>query len=187
MVTKIRLEQMAQAKKTHPNMTTTGVDITVLKKIDEEANKKVKDYNNLNKSITSSIKEINTLKNNYDSESKKTIEELQKVVEEKNSEIKLYKEKLDGGDIAKEVIYSIRNVEVSISDNELKENLQLQGYIGKEVNKVTKESAYNYVQQLLINKFKNNEIRNNIVKKNINYFDTLKNSTEESQPSRLDV
>ena len=57
MVTKIRLEQMAQAKKTHPNMATTGVDITVLKKIDEEANKKVKDYNNLNKSITSSIKE----------------------------------------------------------------------------------------------------------------------------------
>jgi hypothetical protein len=187
METKTRLEQLLQAKKTHPNMATTGIDVTILKKINDEANKKVKDYKDLNRTITTSLKEINTLINNDDSESKKRVEDLQKSIEEKNSEVKLYKEKLISGDLSKEVISTIRDVEVSVSDNAIKENLQLQGYVGKDVNMVTKEGAYNYVQKLLINKFKNDEIRNNFFKKNINYFDTLKKSNEEAQEARSNV
>lgn len=167
----MRLDRLPDARKTHPNLASTGIDIIVLKKISDMISKNVKNFNDIIKNTNSLKKQINDLKIKNDPANDKIIEDLTKDLEQKNNDIKDYDKKISGGDIAKEVITSIRNTDVRNPENAIRENLQLVGYEGKELNIVTKDSAYNYVQMLVIKKFKHNSIREEFSKKNVNFFD----------------
>jgi hypothetical protein len=73
---------------------------------------------------------------------------------------------------------SLNNAEVKNPENAIRDNLQLAGYKGKELNVVTPGTAETYVQKMLNSKFRNNDIRNTYSKRNLNYFNTLQNDSE---------
>jgi hypothetical protein len=177
METKKRLEDMIQARKTHPSLSTTGIDLIVLKKIDDMASKEVKKYNTNIKSINSDQKELDSLKEKNDEESEIKKEELINKIKEKEMGAKKYISDLEGGIIASTIVESIRNVEVRNPENAVRDNLQLVGYVGKELNKVTAQGAMRHTQSLLNLKFRNNDIRNEYSKRNLNYFDSLRNDS----------
>ena len=181
--TKIKDITEAQlARKTHPSLSTTGIDLIVLKTIDDLASKEVREYNSKIKSINSDQKELNSLKEKDDELSNRKKEELRNNIQEKTSDVKKYQGDVESGITARKIMDSIKNLEVRNPENVIRENLQLVGYLGKELNKVTAESAITHTQNLLYLKFKNNDIRNEISKKNLNYFDTLKNDFEVVNP-----
>jgi G3E family GTPase len=177
METKKRLEDMIQARKTHPSLSTTGIDLIVLKKIDDMASEEVKKYNTNIKSINSDQKELDSLKEKNDEESEIKKEELINKIKEKEMGAKKYISDLEGGIIASTIVESIRNVEVRNPENAVRDNLQLVGYVGKELNKVTAQGAMRHTQSLLNLKFRNNDIRNEYSKRNLNYFDSLRNDS----------
>ena len=177
METKKRLEDMIQARKTHPSLSTTGIDLIVLKKIDDMASEEVKKYNTNIKSINSDQKELDSLKEKNDEESEIKKEELINKIKEKEMGAKKYISDLEEGIIASTIVESIRNVEVRNPENAVRDNLQLVGYVGKELNKVTAQGAMRHTQSLLNLKFRNNDIRNEYSKRNLNYFDSLRNDS----------
>lgn len=177
--TRIELEQMAQARKTHPDFTTTGIDVLVLKKIDDIVTKEVKTYNEKNKTIIKSKLEIEKLKGKEDDESLNKVKELESIIDTNKSEIEKVKEDVKVGKKTEDIIKSLRELQVANPDNAIRDNLQLVGYTGKELNKTTKDTAVNYIQSLIDVKFRNNDIRNNYSKYNKNIFD-IKKSAEQA-------
>lgn len=171
------------ARKTHPSLSTTGIDLIVLKTIDDLAKEEVRKYNLQIKSINSDQKELNGLKEKNDETSLNRKKELEENIERKNSDVKKYEESLEGGIVAKEIIMSLNNVDVKNPENVIKDNLQLTGYNGKDLNKVTPRTAETYVQKMLNSKFRNNDIRNTYSKRNLNYFDSLKSDSELVSPT----
>ena len=182
-----RLEEMIKLRKTHPSLSTTGIDLIVLKTIDDLTKEEVRKYNLQIKSINSDQKELNGLKEKNDETSLNRKEELEENIERKNSDVKKYEESLEGGIVAKEIIISLNNVDVKNPENAIRDNLQLVGYAGKELNVVTPLTVENYVQKMLNSKFRNNEIRNTYSKRNLNYFNTLQNDFEVVNPVDLGV
>ena len=170
------------ARRTHPSLSTTGIDLIVLKTIDDLAKEEVRKYNSQIKSINSYQKELNGLKEKNDETSLIRKKELEENIERKNSDVKEYEESLKGGKVTIEIIASLKNTEVKNPENAIRDNLQLEGYVGKDLNKVTSRSAEIYVQKLLNSKFRNNEIRNTYSKRNLNYFNTLQNDSEIISP-----
>jgi hypothetical protein len=170
------------ARKTHPSLSTTGIDLIVLKTIDDLAKEEVRKYNLQIKSINSDQKELNGLKEKNDETSLNRKKELEENIEKKNSDVKKYEESLEGGKVTREIIASLKNTEVKNPENAIRDNLQLEGYIGKDLNKVTPISAEIYVQKILNSKFRNNDIRNMYSKRNLNYFNTLQNDSEIISP-----
>ena len=170
------------ARRTHPSLSTTGIDLIVLKTIDDLAKEEVRKYNSQIKSINSYQKELNGLKEKNDETSLNRKKELEENIEKKNSDVKKYEESLEGGKVTREIIASLKNTEVKNPENAIRDNLQLEGYVGKDLNKVTPISAEIYVQKILNSKFRNNDIRNTYSKRNLNYFDTLKNDSEVVGP-----
>lgn len=164
------------ARRTHPSLSTTGIDLIVLKTIDDMSSEEVRKYNSKIKSTNSYQKELNSLKDNDDEISNAKKEELRKKIEENKDWAKKYKSEIDEGKIASNIVESIKSSEVKNPANVIRENLQLVGYVGKELNRVTSESVIIQTQNLLDLKFRNNDIRNEFSKKNINYFDTLRNN-----------
>lgn len=171
------------ARKTHPSLSTTGIDLIVLKTIDDLTKEEVRKYNLQIKSINSDQKELNGLKEKNDETSLNRKKELEENIERKNSDVKKYEESLEGGIVAKEIIMSLNNVDVKNPENVIKDNLQLTGYNGKDLNKVTPRTAETYVQKMLNSKFRNNDIRNTYSKRNLNYFDSLKSDSELVSPT----
>jgi hypothetical protein len=171
------------ARKTHPNLSTTGIDLIVLKTIDDLAKEEVRKYNSQIKSINLDQKELKDLDGKEDETSLNRKKELEENIEKKNTDIKIYKENLDGGKVTKEIIASLKNTEVKNPENAIRDNLQLEGYVGKDLNKVTPLSAEIYVQKILNSKFRNNNIRNTYSKRNLNYFDSLKKDLEVVGPA----
>jgi hypothetical protein len=182
-----RLEEMIKLRKTHPSLSTTGIDLIVLKTIDDLTKEEVRKYNLQIKSINSDQKELNGLKEKNDETSLNRKKELKENIERKNSDVKKYEESLKGGGVTKEIIMSLNNVDVKNPENVIKDNLQLTGYNGKDLNKVTPSTAETYVQKMLNSKFRNNEIRNTYSKRNLNYFNTLQNDFEVVNPVDLGV
>jgi len=170
------------ARRTHPSLTTTGIDLIVLKTIDDLVKEEVRKYNTQIKSINSDQKELNGLKEKNDETSLNRKKELEENIEKKNSDVKNYEESLKGGKVTREIIASLKNTEVKNPENAIRDNLQLEGYVGKDLNKVTPISAEIYVQKILNSKFRNNDIRNTYSKRNLNYFETLKNDSEVVGP-----
>ena len=166
------------ARKTHPSLSTTGIDLIVLKTIDDLAKEEVRKYNSQIKSINSYQKELNGLKEKNDETSLNRKDVLRNDIEKKTSDITKYEESLEGGVVTREIIMSLNNAEVKNPENAIRDNLQLEGYVGKELNVVTPRTAETYVQKMLNSKFRNNEIRNTYSKRNLNYFDTLQNDSE---------
>jgi len=166
------------ARKTHPSLSTTGIDLIVLKTIDDLTKEEVRKYNSQIKSIISYQKELNGLKEKNDETSLNRKKELEENIERKNSDVKEYEESLEGGVVTREIIMSLNNAEVKNPENAIRDNLQLEGYVGKDLNKVTPQTAETYVQKMLNSKFRNNEIRNTYSKRNLNYFDSLQNDSE---------
>lgn len=179
MYTKTRLEEMAQARRTHPGVTTTGIDILVLKKIDDMVTNEVKIYNEKNKNIKKITVEIEKLKGNDDEVSLNKIKELEGTRDLNKNEVASIESKIKTGEKTDEIITFLKNLEVANPSNAIRENLQLVGYTGKELNNTTKDTAVNYIQSLIDVKFKNNNIRNNYAKYNKNIFD-IKKSAEEA-------
>lgn len=165
------------ARRTHPSLSTTGIDLIVLKTIDDLASKEVREYNSKIKSINSDQKELNSLKEKDDELSNRRKEELRNDIEKKTSDVKKYEEGVEGGIVAKEIIMSLNNSEVKNPENAIRDNLQLVSYAGKELNVVTPLTAETYVQKMLNSKFRNNDIRNTYSKRNLNYFDSLKSDS----------
>jgi hypothetical protein len=165
------------ARRTHPSLSTTGIDLIVLKTIDDMASEEVRKYNSKIKSINSDQKELDSLKEKDDEVSNKRKEELRNNIQEKTSDVKDYQGSVESGIIAREIMDSIKNLEVRNPENAIRDNLQLVGYVGKELNVVTAQSATNHTQNLLYLKFRNNDIRNEFSKRNLNYFDKLKNDS----------
>ena len=182
-----RLEEMIKLRKTHPSLSTTGIDLIVLKTIDDLTKEEVRKYNLQIKSINSDQKELNGLKEKNDETSLNRKKELKENIERKNSDVKKYEESLKGGGVTKEIIMSLNNVDVKNPENVIKDNLQLTGYNGKDLNEVTPRTAETYVQKMLNSKFRNNEIRNTYSKRNLNYFNTLQNDFEVVNPVDLGV
>jgi hypothetical protein len=170
------------ARRTHPSLTTTGIDLIVLKTIDDLVKEEVRKYNTQIKSINSDQKELNGLKEKNDETSLNRKKELEENIEKKNSDVKNYEESLKGGKVTREIIASLKNTEVKNPENAIRDNLQLEGYVGKDLNKVTPISAEIYVQKILNSKFRNNDIRNTYSKRNLNYFEALKNDSEVVGP-----
>ena len=170
------------ARKTHPSLSTTGIDLIVLKTIDDLTKEEVRKYNSQIKSIISYQKELNGLKEKNDETSLNRKKELEENIERKNSDVKEYEESLEGGVVTREIIMSLNNAEVKNPENAIRDNLQLEGYVGKDLNKVTPQTAETYVQKMLNSKFRNNEIRNTYSKRNLNYFNTLQNDSEVLNP-----
>jgi hypothetical protein len=170
------------ARKTHPSLSTTGIDLIVLKTIDDLTSEEVRKYNSKIKSINSDQKELNSLKKKEDETSLNRKKELEENIERKNSDVKKYEEILEGGIVAREIIISLKNSEVKNPENAIRDNLQLASYAGKELNVVTPITAETYVQKMLNSKFRNNEIRNKFSKKNLNYFDSLKSDSGVVSP-----
>jgi hypothetical protein len=162
-------------RRIHPSLSTIGI---VLKTIDDLAKEEVRKYNLQIKSINSDQKELNGLKEKNDETSLNRKKELEENIEKKNSDVKKYEESLEGGKVTREIIESLKNTEVKNPENAIRYNLQLEGYVGKDLNKVTPRSVEIYVQKLLNSKFRNNDIRNMYSKRNLNYFDSLKNDLE---------
>jgi len=170
------------ARRTHPSLTTTGIDLIVLKTIDDLVKEEVRKYNTQIKSINYDQKELNGLKEKNDETSLNRKKELEENIEKKNSDVKNYEESLKGGKVTREIIASLKNTEVKNPENAIRDNLQLEGYVGKDLNKVTPRAAEIYVQKMLNSKFRNNDIRNTYSKRNLNYFDTLQNDSEVVGP-----
>jgi len=170
------------ARKTHPSLSTTGIDLIVFKTIDDLTKEEVRKYNSQIKSIISYQKELNGLKEKNDETSLNRKKELEENIERKNSDVKEYEESLEGGVVTREIIMSLNNAEVKNPENAIRDNLQLEGYVGKDLNKVTPQTAETYVQKMLNSKFRNNEIRNTYSKRNLNYFNTLQNDSEVLNP-----
>jgi len=170
------------ARRTHPSLSTTGIDLIVLKTIDDLAKEEVRKYNSQIKSINSYQKELNGLKEKNDETSLNRKKELEENIERKNSDVKEYEESLKGGKVTIEIIASLKNTEVKNPKNAIRDNLQLEGYVGKELNVVTPRTAEIHVQKMLNSKFRNNEIRNKFSKKNLNYFDSLKSDSGVVDP-----
>jgi hypothetical protein len=170
------------ARRTHPSLTTTGIDLIVLKTIDDLTKEEVRKYNLQIKSINSDQKELNGLKEKNDETRLNRKKELEENIEKKNSDVKKYEESLEGGVVTREIIMSLNNVDVKNPENAIKNNLQLTGYNGKDLNKVTPRTAEIHVQKMLNSKFRNNEIRNKFSKKNLNYFDSLKSDSGVVSP-----
>jgi hypothetical protein len=166
------------ARKTHPSLPTTGIDLIVLKTLDDLVKEEVRKYNTQIKSINSDQKELNGLKEKNDETSLNRKKELEENIEKKNSDVKKYEESLEGGKVTREIIESLKNTEVKNPENAIRDNLQLEGYVGKDLNKVTPISAEIYVQKLLNSKFRNNEIRNTYSKRNLNYFSEIAKAKE---------
>lgn len=175
------------ARRTHPTLSTTGIDLIILKTIDDLASEEVRKYNTNIKSINSYQKELNSLKEKDDELSYSRKNELRNDIEKKTSDVKKYEESLEGGVVAREIIILLNNAEVKNPENAIRDNLQLAGYAGKELNVVTPRDAENYVQKMLNSKFRNNDIRNTYSKRNLNYFNTLKNDFEVVNPVDLGV
>lgn len=175
------------SRKTHPSLSTTGIDLIVLKTMDDLASEEVRKYNSKIKSINSDQKELDGLKENDDEASNRRKEELRNDIEKKTSDVKKYQKSVGSGIIAREIMDSIKNLEVRNPENAIRDNLQLVGYVGKELNVVTPRDAENYVQKMLNSKFRNNDIRNTYSKRNLNYFNTLKNDFEVVNPVDLGV
>jgi hypothetical protein len=169
-------------RRTHPSLSTTGIDSIVLKTIDDLTKEEVRKYNSQIKSINSYQKELNGLKEKNDETSLNRKKELEENIERKNSDVKEYEENLEGGKVTREIIMSLNNAEVKNPENAIRDNLQLAGYAGKELNVVTPRAAEIYVQKMLNSKFRNNEIRNTYSKRNLNYFNTLQNDSEVLNP-----
>jgi len=183
--TRTKIKDIADAelpRKTHPSLTTTGIDLIVLKTIDDLVKEEVRKYNTQIKSINSDQKELNGLKEKNDETSLNRKKELEENIEKKNSDVKNYEESLKGGKVTREIIASLKNTEVKNPENAIRDNLQLEGYVGKDLNKVTPRAAEIYVQKMLNSKFRNNDIRNTYSKRNLNYFDTLQNDSEVVGP-----
>ena len=170
------------ARKTHPSLSTTGIDLIVLKTIDNMVSEEVRKYNTNIKSINSDQKELDSLKEKNDELSNKKKEELRNDIEKKTSDVKKYEERVKGGIVAREIIISLKNSEVKNPENAIRDNLQLAGYAGKELNVVTPRAAETYVQKMLDSKFRNNDIRNTYSKRNLNYFDSLRNDSAVVSP-----
>lgn len=178
-ITRIELEQMNRVRRTHPSVTTTGVDILVLKKIDDMVTNEIKIYNKKNKNIKKITIEIEKLKGNTDESSLNKIKELEETIDLNKTEVSSIESKIKNGEKADEIINFLKNLEVANPNNAIRENLQLVGYEGKELNKTTKDTAVNYIQSLIDVKFRNNDIRNNYSKYNKNVFD-IKKSAEQA-------
>jgi hypothetical protein len=170
------------ARRTHPSLTTTGIDLIVLKTIDDLAKEEVKKYNSQIKSINSDQKELKGLDGKEDETSLNRKNELRNDIEKKTSDVKKYEERVQEGIVTREIIMSLNNAEVKNPENAIRDNLQLEGYVGKDLNKVTPISAETYVQKMLNSKFRNNDIRNTYSKRNLNYFNTLQNDSEVVGP-----
>jgi|694.fasta_scaffold99621_2 hypothetical protein len=169
-------------RRTHPSLSTTGIDLIVLKTIDDLAKEEVRKYNSQIKSINSDQKELKGLDGKEDETSLNRKDVLRNDIEKKTSDLTKYEESLEGGVVTREIIMSLKNTEVKNPENAIRDNLQLEGYIGKDLNKVTPISAEIYVQKLLNSKFRNNEIKNTYSKRNLNYFNTLQNDSEIISP-----
>jgi hypothetical protein len=169
-------------RRTHPSLSTTGIDLIVLKTIDDLTKEEVRKYNSQIKSINSDQKELKGLDGKEDETSLNRKEVLRNDIEKKTSDITKYVESLEGGVVTREIIMSLNNAEVKNPENAIRDNLQLAGYAGKELNVVTPRAAEIYVQKMLNSKFRNNEIRNTYSKRNINYFNTLQNDSEIISP-----
>ena len=165
------------ARRTHPSLSTTGIDLIVLKKIDDLASEEVRKYNLKIKSINLTQKELKDLDGKEDEVSNRKKEELRNDIEKKTSDVKKYQESVKGGIVAREIIISLKNSEVKNPENAIRDNLQLASYAGKELNVVTPITAETYVQKMLNSKFRNNDIRNTYSKRNLNYFDSLKSDS----------
>jgi hypothetical protein len=163
-------------------LSTTGIDLIVLKTIDDLAKEEVRKYNSQIKSINSDQKELKGLDGKEDETSLNRKDVLRNDIEKKTSDLTKYEESLEGGVVTREIIMSLKNTEVKNPENAIRDNLQLEGYIGKDLNKVTPISAEIYVQKLLNSKFRNNEIKNTYSKRNLNYFNTLQNDSEIISP-----
>lgn len=170
------------ARRTHPSLSTTGIDLIVLKTIDDLTKEEVRKYNSQIKSINLDQKELKGLDGKEDETSLNRKKELEQNIEKKNNDIKKYEESLESGVVTREIISSLKNAEVKNPENAIRDNLQLEGYVGKDLNKVTPQTAEIYVQKILNSKFRNNDIRNTYSKKNLNYFDSLKNNSEVVGP-----
>jgi G3E family GTPase len=165
------------ARRTHPSLSTTGIDLIVLKTIDDLTSEEVRKYNSKIKSINSDQKELNSLKEKDDDVSNRKKEELNQKIKESERVIKKQQSDLEEGRITSTIVESIRNMEVRNPENAIRDNLQLAGYAGKELNKVTAQSSMRHTQSLLDLKFRNNDIRNEYSKRNLNYFDSLRNDS----------
>jgi hypothetical protein len=174
-------------RRTHPSLTTTGIDLIVLKTIDDLTKEEVRKYNSQIKSINSDQKELKGLDGKEDETSLNRKKELEENIERKNSDVKKYEERVQEGIVTREIIMSLNNTEVKNPENAIRDNLQLAGYKGKELNVVTPRTAENYVQKMLNSKFRNNDIRNTYSKRNLNYFNTLKNNSEVVSPIGIGV
>lgn len=170
-------------RRTHPSLSTTGIDLIVLKTIDDLAKEEVRKYNSQIKSINSYQKELKGLDGKEDETSLNRKNVLRNDIEKKTSDITTYEESLESGVVTREIIMSLNNAEVKNPENVIKDNLQLTGYNGKDLNKVTPRIAETYVQKTLNSKFRNNDIRNTYSKRNLNYFDSLKSDSELVSPA----
>jgi hypothetical protein len=182
MEAKIRLDEMKETRRTHPTFAFRGVDELVIIEIDELINKELKSYNNINKKLNKDRKEFNSLIGKEDEISKKRSEELQNIIESGYKKIDEFETEIKRGDIATKIIDQIRTREVKNPDNQVRENLQLVSYDGKELNKVDANKANNFVQMIIEKKFKSNKIRNEFSMKNKSFFGkTLYNSVPISK------
>lgn len=165
MEAKVRLEEMKTARKTHPDKLTSGIDELVLIQIDEIINKEIKNYNIKNKEILNHKKELSVLSNKEDEISKKQIEEIKKSIELKHKEVLEQEKSIKSGDTSKKIIDQLRTIEVKNPENQIRENLQLAGYKGSELDKITPMQANTIIQKMIEKKFKSNKIRNKFLKK----------------------
>jgi hypothetical protein len=170
-------------RRTHPSLVTTGIDLIVLKTIDDLTTEEVRNYNLKIKSINSDQKELRSLEGMDDQTSLDKKKELEENVKKKNTEVDEYFKKLENGEISLKIVESIKNTQSINPENAIRENLQLVGYVGRDINKVTDQSAVRHTQNLLDLKFTNNEVKNVYAKRNLNYFDTLKSDSEVVGPA----
>jgi len=184
--TRTKIKDIADAelpRKTHPRLTTTGIDLIILKTIDDLVTEEVRKYNSKIKSINSDQKELNGLKEKNDEESEIKKNELTDSIKKKTEDNKKYQEEIESGNATRKIMESIKNTEVINPENAIRENLQLVGYNGKDVDKVTPHSAEIHIQKILKSKFLHNDIRNEYSKRNLNYFDSLKNNSGAVSPA----
>lgn len=168
------IDKLNGERKTHPNLSTSGIDVLILEEINSLVKEEVKVYKTKVKNLDLVDGEIKLLQGKEDENSKNRLKELEREKNQKESELKELNDFVNNGDVTKRVVEKIRNKETVNPQNAVKDNLQLVGYTTREPIVVSKDTVTTFIQNLIEKKISNFELRKNFFTKNLNAFDITK-------------
>jgi len=171
-------EQAGDAKKNHRY--TSPRDITNFKRISLLIDEEVKAFNLIYDSINTLNKRISDLEKSEDEADKKEADKLKVVKQERENDYNKYRESIQGGGIAENVLKKFNENQLSPDNggiSVIEEPKQAGIKIPAEESELPKQPAVNEsVQIMIVKRFMHNEIKNSFGKKNLNYFTEIANS-----------